>query len=146
MSDITYSLFYDIEQEVRHHLAPTMNVGFKDNLITISMNSEEVLFQWSMCATEIDSHTGEELLKLMVELYVKIRGFSFATTCVEKYKRAHKKLLQKGKVYPKRSVYINCCHIATLTLFDIIKTVQLYGEGEPHEYATPTKLSFLKTA
>ena len=34
---------------------------------------------------------------MMVELYVTITGFSFATSCVELYKQSTKKTLQKGK-------------------------------------------------
>ena len=34
---------------------------------------------------------------MIVSLYITVRGFSFATACVERYKREINKVLQKGK-------------------------------------------------
>ena len=42
------------------------------------------------------------VLKMMVELYVTIRGFAFASSCIELYKVAHKKKLQKSKALRRK--------------------------------------------
>ena len=42
------------------------------------------------------------VLKMMVELYVTICGFAFASSCLELYKVAHKKKLQKSKALRRK--------------------------------------------
>ena len=66
-------------------------------VVSAVLNNEDVLFHWCMLAAGTDDADATKLLKMMVELYVTIRGFSFATSCVEIYKQSTKKTLQKGK-------------------------------------------------
>ena len=95
VNDMAYYLFYAIEEEVRCHLvldlASKLSEGSKDIITSAVMDSEDVLFQWSLSGAD------RELLQLIVKLYITIRGFSFANSCIELFKKAKKRTLQKGK-------------------------------------------------
>lgn len=103
---MAYALFYAIEVEVRSHLTPykatEMTEGTKGILTTAVLESDGVLFQWSMFGTEMDTGIGMELLKIIVELYITIRGFSFANSYVEQFKQR----TTEGQRTKKRNLYI----------------------------------------
>ena len=61
------------------------------------MKDEEVLTEWSNVAVDMEEDIGGKLLKMVVEEWVKIRGFSFAHAWLEKYKQDAKKTLQHSK-------------------------------------------------
>ena len=46
---------------------------------------------WSIVAADMNKKVGDELIKLIVEEWVKIRGFSFAGSWLELYKQRNKK-------------------------------------------------------
>ena len=61
VNDIAYYLFYAIEEEVHYHLVPDLasklSEGSKDIITSAVMDSEDVLFQWSLFgprATAVD--------------------------------------------------------------------------------------------
>ena len=57
---------------------------------------------WSIVAADM---VGDELIKLIVEEWVKIRGFSFAGSWLELYKqRNKKKTLQRSKGIRKQLI------------------------------------------
>ena len=56
------------------------------------MCSEDVLFQWCLLTADADNANGKDLLQMIVKLYITIRGFSFASSCVELLKNANKTL------------------------------------------------------
>ena len=61
------------------------------------MRDEEVKMNWSIVALDINVEIGKELLKMIVEEWIKIRGFSFAGAWLELYKQRSKKSLQRSK-------------------------------------------------
>ncbi len=61
------------------------------------MSNEDVRFQWSMFCGSAENDDEKALLEMIVNLYVTIRGFSFASSCIERFKKENEKLLQKGK-------------------------------------------------
>ena len=73
----------------------------KEKIIKSIVENEEVLFEWCMISSDADEPESNELLHMIVELYVTIRGFSFASSIVEMYKKRSKKVLQKGKGFRK---------------------------------------------
>lgn len=106
ISDITYDLFYAIEEVVRnvYTIDSAMNLPSKDDLIKDIITNDEVLFQWCLVTSSTEGSADEQLaslLKMIIDLYVTIRGFAFASSCLELYKQAKKKTLQKTK--PLRS-------------------------------------------
>ncbi len=57
------------------------------------VTSENVQFYWCMVAYDMT-----ELLRILIELWITVRGFSFVKSYMELYKQQAKKALQKSKV------------------------------------------------
>ena len=101
VNDQTYSVFYAMEEVIRQHLTTAavskQKEGARKQLTSSILQNEEVLFQWCILARDTDEGVATTLLEKIVELYVTIRGFAFANSCLELYKEAHKKTLQRKK-------------------------------------------------
>ena len=65
------------------------------------IHDEEMISRWDVLMAEVECNEGNMLLKMLVELYITIRGFSFAKTLVEEYKQFTKKTTQKSKALRK---------------------------------------------
>ena len=61
------------------------------------LTNEDVLFHWCMVCCDVPEELSNELLKRIVELWTTLRGFSFAKSYMEMYKRTTKKILQRSK-------------------------------------------------
>ena len=97
ISDIAFDLFCAIEEEVRCHLAPEeMTEGVKDIITTAVVGSDDVLFHWCLFGAELDDSQTSYLLGKIVKLYLTSRGHALASACVEEYKQAKNKTLEKG--------------------------------------------------
>ena len=109
ISDTTYSLFHSMEEEICKYLIPSTLKNSKEKIIKSIVENEEVLFEWCMISSDADKPESNELLHMIVELYVTIQGFSFASSIVEMYKKRSKKVLQKGKGLRKElfTSYVN---------------------------------------
>ena len=59
---------------------------------------------WSIVAADMNKKVGDELIKLIVEEWVKIRGFSFAGSWLKLYKQRNKKTLQRSKGIRKQLI------------------------------------------
>ena len=59
--------------------------------------SNDVLHQWSFCVSDAEESIANVLLQKVVELFLNICGFAFASSCVELDKQANKKTLSKKK-------------------------------------------------
>ena len=96
----SYHFFYSMEMVVRHHLtttaASTISAGFKDLLIEAITSDEDVQFFWSILPAEWEE---EELVlfQMIINLWITIRGFSFAGSWLEMHKQSNKKTVQKSK-------------------------------------------------
>ena len=69
------------------------------------ITNEEVQFHWSIASAAFDVDNIEvhdEVLRMIAELYLTIRGFSYASAWVEQYKQMHKKSTQRSKGLCKR--------------------------------------------
>ena len=99
VSDMTYELFHAIETEVRQHLtvSETKRVMDKQGLLQAVLNNADVLFQWCLLSSDHQDEVIHDLLKIMADLYITIRGYSFATSCIEIYKQSMHKGLQRSK-------------------------------------------------
>ena len=61
---------------------------------------EDVQFYWLITSADFeidDRETHETLLQMIVELYLTMRGFSYASVGMEKFKQATKKSTQRSK-------------------------------------------------
>ena len=101
VNDEAYTLFYAMEEEIRQVLTlgavSKQSEGSTTKIINRIMQSEDVLFQWCIRSPECDDAVSKAVLKKVVELYVTIRGFAFASSCLELYKQSKRKALQRSK-------------------------------------------------
>lgn len=101
VTDEVYQLFVIMEEQLRQKLTTAheehLSTSKKTELVDDLLKNEDLLFQWCFCATDLAQDTAMVLLKQMVELYVTVRGFAFASSCLELYKQASKKQLSKKK-------------------------------------------------
>ena len=98
ISDTMYSLFAAMEMETRsllHHHAITE--GIKHKLTEQICKNEDVLFHWATIACNWEENEADALLHMLVDHWVTIRGYSFASSYVERYKQKNKKTVQKSK-------------------------------------------------
>ena len=95
-------LFHALENQVRDVLMslerplPSCKVDVIKKVIT----DEDVQFHWLIATADFeidDQETHDTLLKMIVEIYVTIRGFSKASAWLEKYKQSTKKSTQRTK-------------------------------------------------
>ena len=107
VNDEVFSLFVIMEEEICQKLkrvsASELKDSTKTEILDGLLKNEDLLFQWCFIArTAVDNDSSPILLKLIVELYLTVRGFAFASSCLELYKQAHKKTLQKKKPLRKK--------------------------------------------
>ena len=106
ISDDTYLIFCLLEEDIRKHLKVStmkeLNATNKRTILDGFMKNEELLFQWTLVTANSDDKVGKEILRQLSELYLTVRGFAFANSCMEMYKQRSKKQLQKSKALRKK--------------------------------------------
>ncbi len=106
VSDGTYMVFQEMEVVLRSTYnkdkAKILENGNRGKLVQTIIKNEDVQFQWCMVTTEVEDEEARSLLNMIVNLYVTIRGFSFAKSIMEQYKVSNKKNLQKSKALRKK--------------------------------------------
>ena len=60
-------------------------------------SNEDVLFYWSMLLADADEEDAQTILKMVIELWTKIRSFAFASSWIELYKQTSRKTIQRLK-------------------------------------------------
>ena len=77
------------------------------------MVNESVEFQWCLLSVDLQERGAQQLLKMIAELWVTIRGFSFTKSWLESYKQAKGKALLRanhyGLNYRQTSKHVNTC-------------------------------------
>lgn len=97
VSDIVYCVFESMELVIRRYFSTEMarTTGLL-NVVDKILDDEDVLFAWSIVsASWVEEKL--ELLRLIAEQYVTMRGFSFASSIMERYKKRERKGVQKSK-------------------------------------------------
>ena len=104
VKETTFSLFISIEEEVRECLKMLLSSnptdGKREEIIGKIVASDDVDFYWLIVTADFEiaeKEVHDALLKEIVQLYVTIRGFSYASFWVEKYKQLTKKSTQRSK-------------------------------------------------
>lgn len=98
----TFYFFCALEEEVQlqlKHLAQSAHAARKSMIKTITAN-DDVQFYWLIVTADFDEDDEEVksvLLAMITELYLTMRGFSFANNWDEKFKQSAKKSTQKSK-------------------------------------------------
>ena len=95
----TYSIFVFIEELRRFFTCDPCRQrdGIKVLLWRQYFKANDLCFEWGLIAFEVDSDIAMLVLRKTVELYVTVRGFAFAKSCLELYKQAQKKSQQKSR-------------------------------------------------
>ena len=99
----TFEMFVAMEYELRKHIhrGQTLNL---EHITTAITENEDVLFLWSLVSADWEDSSASELLQMVVNQWVKIRGFSYASAWVEQYKVAQKQTTQKSKGVHKQLI------------------------------------------
>ena len=87
-----------IKKEMRQGNEAAMKAGFKEKLLLLLQQDEDVLFWWAtLCAiADVDNETSEALLPNILTHYTTIRGFTFAGRWMEAFKQKNKRNLQRS--------------------------------------------------
>lgn len=103
VSDTTY-VFFAIVEEVTRHFFTTCQLDRlsshenpKKEMVNYLLQDGDILFQGSLLTTSLPGSLESTLLDKVVQLYVTIRGFAFATSCMEMFKQHTKQSLQRKK-------------------------------------------------
>ena len=111
VSDTVYMMFYEMEMEVRSHIRDNCASEVKTvkNEVTQAMKqNEDVLFYWSIVSANWKSEEASAvLLDMIMEVWVTMRGFSYAGAFIEQYKQKNKKCTQKSKGLRKTLISSN---------------------------------------
>ena len=101
VSSDTFMLFHSLEMELRQHFSKQRTVDMEDGFCTLVKQSivedVDVQFYMGRVAEDLDIEEKAELLSMIVDIYVVVRGFSFSQSLLESYKQMHKKALQKSR-------------------------------------------------
>ena len=83
---------------VLHQFVATMSDDHgldKSKVAIILQEDNEVQFYWSMVSFDVDEETSHIILSEIIRLWVTIRGFSYASSIIEDYKRTTGALKRK---------------------------------------------------
>ena len=87
VNDKANSVFHAIEYEVRRYLRvsdiKSISSGIRAQIIKAIIESENVQSQWCSLATDMTEEAAQDILKMIAETWITIRGFSFAKSFVE---------------------------------------------------------------
>lgn len=101
ISDSIFLFFVAMEVVVKPHFSTNnpslLQKGLKERVIDDVVQESDVLFHWSMIASNWVEEDADELLKTIVNHWVTLRGFSFVSGFNEQYKKEHTKTLEKSK-------------------------------------------------
>lgn len=96
----TYRFFYSIEIELRKFMSinneALLDEGFKLRAYNLISENVDVLYNWKVCNPDNEGLNTEYLLQTIIETYITVRGFSFASSIMELYKQQKKKATQKS--------------------------------------------------
>ena len=84
MNGLTFEDFLAMELEICSHLQGCKPVNFITDIAPSVKNSEDVLFFWSMVSSNWDEESSETLFKMVVDLWLTVRGYSYTSVWVEK--------------------------------------------------------------
>ena len=93
----TYELFLAMEKELRVHLKSTSPPTLTEQVKQSIGQAANVQYFWYLIASDWEESSAKVLLEMIIEEWVTIRGFSYASAWVEKFKAENKKTTQKSK-------------------------------------------------
>lgn len=99
VSDIVYTVFATMELVLRQYLSSkrAQEIEGLREVVEQIITDEDVLFAWSIVSVNWEEEEAKVLLRMIAEHWITMRGFSFASAVVERYKHSAKKNVQKSK-------------------------------------------------
>ena len=118
VTDAAHQFFCSIEYSLQQYLHVTnahlMDNTFRSKLTNIMVTEDDdVQFGWTIAASSMKEDIVDQAFEAILNLYITIRGFSFAASILEMYKQEAKKGTQKKKVIEtiyKLVVYHTCIY------------------------------------
>lgn len=106
VNETSYHFFKSLEVKTQEllpqHLTGTASTS-KDDLIKRIVDDDSVQSQWSGVAVDIrEEEAANDLLQMVVDMWVTMRGFAATSVWMEEYKRAKNKTVQKAKSLRKQ--------------------------------------------
>ena len=98
IKDEVYVFFFELERKLRQYLPKLLTKKCcKQTIIDEILDDDNVQFQWCLISTVVEDATAsQELLGMIVELWLTIRGFSHAAAYLEFYKQQTKVTIKKA--------------------------------------------------
>ena len=101
VNNTAYQFLSAVEYCLRRHMhvdkTRDMSNTFRQELSSKIKEDDDVQFHWLMLACRMEEEVSENILDSIVYLYITVRGFSFASSVLERYKKETKKGTQKAK-------------------------------------------------
>lgn len=94
LKSIEYTLRMDTMNIEKAH---TMDDACRSKMRKAVESDDDVQFNWMLVAVDMDDEIEEKVFDLIVDKWITIRGFSFANSMLEMYKRQAKQGTQKSK-------------------------------------------------
>ena len=95
INDQAYDILVIMEEEIRRKYTLASNKQWCASTCSEAiLRNDDLHFQWCIVAAAIEH---ELLLQKIVDLYVTVRGFAFATSCLEMFKQAQHKTMKKTR-------------------------------------------------
>ena len=88
----------EIQKNYNYNNLAASRIPTRDEITEFIMKSTDVQFYWFLLSSDIDQ---EKLLLMIVDLWITIRGFSFAKSILEQYKQLHALNTSKAKALHK---------------------------------------------
>ena len=90
IGDNVYEIFHAIGVVHRAYLktlnSPLQDTADIDALILSITQDDDVQFWWALVCASLDNDLAEMLLQKIAQLWITIRGYSYASSIVEQYK------------------------------------------------------------
>ena len=97
INNITFELFWAMEKALRTIVSASPVSHIPEECNEMIKNNDDVKFIWCLMSSDWAEASGKVLLEMIINEWTKIRGFSYASTWVEKFKSEQRKTTQKRK-------------------------------------------------
>ena len=106
VNDLTYGLFTIMEEVTRQYFSKSERATTVKVIQDSLLKSNDLLFQWSLIAAGSDDDVASIVLFEIVKLYITLRGYAFTKSCMEQYKQAKRKPIQKSRTL-RSNLFVN---------------------------------------
>ena len=105
-NDLTYGLFTIMEEVTRQYFSTSERATTVKVIQDSLLKSNDLLFQWSLIAAGSDDDVASIVLFEIFKLYITLRGYAFTKSCMEQYKQAKRKTIQKSRAL-RSNLFVN---------------------------------------